>query len=144
MKDLGEEDRIFRERKAVLDLTRRNTPPAEYKNFCILMNFFDLSNILVELDSDSQISLVSESYFLEYLKPKMRLHNYTSEAPMTFKGLGSSITSKYPPLHLDFRVGGGSIIWPVSCIGETHNYPNIDWDRYIRDVLNALRTVVQK
>jgi hypothetical protein len=106
MKDLGEEDRIFRERKAVLDLTRRNTPPAEYKNFCILMSFFDLPNILVELDLDSQISLVSESYFLEYLKPKMRLYNYTSEPPMTFKGLGSSITSKYPPLHLDFRVGG--------------------------------------
>jgi hypothetical protein len=63
---------------------------------------------------------------------------------MTFKGLGSSITSKYPPLHLDFWVGRGPIIRPVSCIGGTHNDYHLDWNRYPWDVFNAFRTVVQK
>jgi hypothetical protein len=96
-KDLSTEDRMFTQRGTVLNLSKQNRAPKEYKNFMVLINFFNLPNVLGEIDSDSQLSLISEDYFNNYLKPKLRPSNILDEPPMTFKGLGSSLRSRYPP-----------------------------------------------
>jgi hypothetical protein len=104
-KNLAVEDRIFQERKTVLNLSTEVKSQKEYKNFMVLTQFFDLPNVLAEIDSDSQVSLLSEEYFVTHLKNNLKLYHFLDEPPMQFSGLGSQLTSKFPPLFLQFKIG---------------------------------------
>ena len=62
--------------------------------------------VLAEIDSDSHISLITQEYFENCIKPLLTSQNYLNEKPPTFRGFGAFLTSKYPPLKLDFQIGG--------------------------------------
>jgi hypothetical protein len=49
-KNLAVEDRVFQERKTILNLSTEVKSQKEYKNFMVLTQFFDLPNVLGELD----------------------------------------------------------------------------------------------
>jgi hypothetical protein len=104
-KNLSVEDRIFKERKTVLNLSKEVKKQKEYKNFMVLTQFFELLNVLAEIDSDSQVSLLSEEYFVTHLKNNLKPYHFLDEPPMHFSGLGSQLTSKFPPLFLQFKIG---------------------------------------
>jgi hypothetical protein len=71
----------------------------------VLTQFFDLPNVLAEIDSNSQVSLLSEEYFVTHLKNNLKPYHFLDEPPMQFSGLGSQLTSKFPPLFLQFKIG---------------------------------------
>jgi Reverse transcriptase (RNA-dependent DNA polymerase)/RNase H-like domain found in reverse transcriptase/Integrase zinc binding domain/Integrase core domain len=105
-KDLATEDRIFQKRGTVLNLTKDSSKTqTHYKNFVILVNIFNLPNCLAELDSDSQVSLISQDYFENILKYKIKPYHFLDESPISFNGLGSTLRSKYPPLYLTLKIG---------------------------------------
>jgi hypothetical protein len=105
-KNLEEEDRIFNERKSRLDLTKPSTPVTVHKNFCVLGRLFQKENVLFEIDTDSQLSLIAVDYFINHVKPYLKLKNYLDESNPEYGGLGSELKSKYPPLYIDFQIGG--------------------------------------
>ncbi len=59
--------------------------------------------VIAELDSDSHISLISESYF--HRLNAMTEIKYLPEEPVTFNGLGSTYTSPYSPIELQVQIG---------------------------------------
>jgi hypothetical protein len=60
-------------------------------------------HVIAELDSDSHISLINESYFNRLLEQTDI--KYLPEAPVTFSGMGSTVTSPYSPIELQIPIG---------------------------------------
>jgi hypothetical protein len=71
------------------------THPAKY-NFKIKVKVNNLEPILAELDSDSHISLINLK-FLNTLLDNGPLE-FLDEDPLNFKGMGSDLSSKHPPV----------------------------------------------
>jgi hypothetical protein len=103
-KNFSVEDRIFKERKRVLNLSKEVKRQKEYKNFMVLTQFFELPNVLAEIDSDSQVSLLSEEYFVTHLKNNLKPYHFLDEPPMHLSGLGSQLTSKFPPYFYNLKL----------------------------------------
>ena len=82
-----------------------------------------LNVVLAEIDSDSHISLITQEYFENYVKPLLFPQNYLAEDPPTFKGFGAFLTSKYPPLKLDFPIGGFILSGRFVVTSELHSSP---------------------
>jgi hypothetical protein len=78
------------------------THPAKY-NFKLKVKVNNTEPILAELDSDSHISLISLKFFNSLLD-KGPLE-FLDENPLEFKGMGSDLSSKHPPVMLDLQIG---------------------------------------
>ena len=59
--------------------------------------------IFAEIDTDSHISIISETYFNRI--SALSEIEYLSEEPLTFHGLGSTASSKYSPVVLTVQIG---------------------------------------
>ena len=59
---------------------------------------------MCEIDSDSHISLILEEYFDSVLSK--HAVTFLNEPPPSFDGMGSHLKSKYPPVSLQFQIGG--------------------------------------
>ena len=102
---LARSDPFFLSRgETLLDLTTSSEGEALKINFKIPIKLEDQDTVLAEIDSDSHLSIIAESYFDKYLSKKTI--NFIDESPTRFSGMGSDLTSPYPPMQLNFQVGG--------------------------------------
>ena len=72
-------------------------------NFKIRVSINSQKPVYAEIDSDSHLSLISESYF-KILKKRSKIV-YLKEKPPTFKSLTGNVQSEYPPLRLNVQIG---------------------------------------
>jgi len=72
-------------------------------NYKIPLRIENQSEVLCEIDSDSHLNLISEWYFRK-LQRNCKLE-FLKEKPVEFFGMGSSLTSDYPPVMLKVQVG---------------------------------------
>ena len=107
----------------VLDLRTKEEKKATRYNFNTLCRIQGLNVVLAEIDSDSHIFLITQEYFENYVKPLLSPQNYLAEDPPTFKGFGAFLTSKYPPLKLDFQIGGVILSGRFVVTSELHSSP---------------------
>ena len=107
----------------VLDLRTKEKKKATRYNVKTLCRIQGLNVVLAEIDSDSHISLITQEYFENYVKPLLFPQNYLAEDPPTFKGFGAFLTSKYPPLKLDFQIGGVILSGRFVVTSELHSSP---------------------
>ncbi len=80
------------------------TRTASKYNYRIQCRVNDDDAVLAEIDSDSHISLITEKYFKQLRKKKIFVE-ILNEKPMSFRGLGSQLSSKYPPIILKLQIG---------------------------------------
>ena len=92
-------------------------------NFKTLCRIQGLNVVLAEMDSDSHISLITQEYFENCIQPVLTPQNYLNEEPPTFRGFGAFLTSKYPPLKLDFQIGGVLLSGRFIITSELHSSP---------------------
>jgi hypothetical protein len=72
-------------------------------NYKIPLRIENQSEVLCEIDSNSHLNLITEWYFRNlqrYCKVE-----FLKEKPVEFFGMGSSLTSDYPPVMLKVQVG---------------------------------------
>ncbi len=86
-----------------LDLKLVGGKPTNF-NYKVKIKVEDDSFVIAELDSDSHISLMSESYFNRL--SELTKIKYLPEAPVTFSGMGSTVTSPYSPMSCKYSWGG--------------------------------------
>ena len=101
--DFAAEDHLLDETGVVhLDHEIGGREPTNF-NYKVKIKVEDDDWIICELDSDSHISLVSETYF-NRLKDIAKI-TYLPGQPITFNGLGSEITSPHPSILLNVQIG---------------------------------------
>jgi hypothetical protein len=107
--ELTKNDPFFKERNfKILDLRTETEDQASHFNFKVLCKVMDGDEtVLAEIDSDSHITIICESYFEKHLKETVEKENrFLEESPPRFKGInGPWIVSKYPPVKLDIQIG---------------------------------------
>ena len=92
--NLAKEDAHFHKRNyQILDMRTPTESKAQNINFKILVKVLDQSIILAEIDPDSHLSLITEKYFEEAIKPLLPEINYLPEPPPNFRGMGVNIYS---------------------------------------------------
>lgn len=102
--ELATQDAYFREANGLLDLTTKSEGPTRHINFKVKVKVESNPAVLAELDSDSHISIISESYFLS-IRSASQI-KFLDEPNTVFEGLGSSLKSNYPPIVLNLQLGG--------------------------------------
>ena len=97
--NLAKEDAHFHKRNyQILDMRTPTESKAQNINFKILVKVLDQSIILAEIDPDSHLSLITEKYFEEAIKPLLPEINYLPEPPPNFRGMGGGVyTVQLPP-----------------------------------------------
>ena len=99
--ELTKNDPFYKERNfKILDLRTETEDQASHFNFKVLCKVMDGDEtVLAEIDSDSHITIICESYFEKHLKETVEKENrFLEESPPRFKGInGPWIVSKYPP-----------------------------------------------
>jgi hypothetical protein len=92
----------------VVDLTTKTEIPQTTYNFKISTQIMGKgglkSPVIAELDTDSQLSIISKEYFDKSLSNENI--QYLPEDPISFKGIGSELTSELPPFILQYQIGG--------------------------------------
>ena len=101
---LAQQDSIFRRRGTIIDLTTEVNDYSTKCAFKIWVEIPGLSPTMAEIDSDSDINLISEKYFLEN-KDKIEWIWHGSEKA-SFGVIGSGQVSNYPPCSVILQVGG--------------------------------------
>jgi len=102
---LARTDLTFRQDTEILKFTPEDedvTQASKY-NFKIKVTINDMEPILAELDSDSHISLISERYYNQILEQGPV--EFLNEEPLSFQGMGSSLSSKHPAIMLNVQIG---------------------------------------
>jgi len=102
---LAKTDLTFRQDTEILKFTPddEDVTQASKYNFKIKVTINDMEPILAELDSDSHISLISERYYNQLLENGPI--EFLNEKPLSFQGMGSSLSSKHPAIMLNVQVG---------------------------------------
>jgi hypothetical protein len=72
-------------------------------NYKVRVRVNDDRDVIAEIDTDSHISLISESYYRRLCK--FGFVEELDEEPISFCGMGSEIQSKYPPIILKLQIG---------------------------------------
>ena len=86
---MAKEDAHFHKRNyQILDIRTPTESKAQNINFKILVKVLDQSIILAEIDPDLHLSLLTEKYFEEAIKPLLPEINYLPEPPPNFRGMG--------------------------------------------------------
>ena len=88
----------------ILDLSTKTEGSSTRYNFKCLIKLGESPPVMCEIDSDSHISLISEEYFDNVLSKNTV--TFLEEPPPIFDGMGSHLKSKYPPVSLQFQIGG--------------------------------------
>jgi hypothetical protein len=97
-------DDFYLDDKGIIDLGPEvgGRDPTNF-NYKVKIKVENDSFVIAELDSDSHISLISESYFNRL--SELTEIKYLPEAPVTFNGMGSTVTSPYSPIELQIQLG---------------------------------------
>jgi hypothetical protein len=107
---LAESDTAFHERgRNFLDLTKlnKNVTKNIKANFYVFMNVEKDFTVTGEVDTDSQITIISEQYFRKLIIQKVKIEMLSHEPPPVFNGFGGGgIVSPFPPVILEFMIGG--------------------------------------
>jgi len=90
----GEQRRIFTPSEAIKVRTY---------NFKVRVSINLQKPVFAEIDSDSHLSLISDTYF-KILKKRTKI-NHMDEDPQSFKSLTGYVESEYPPLKLNVQIG---------------------------------------
>jgi hypothetical protein len=72
-------------------------------NYKIPLRIENQSEVLCEIDSDSHLNLITEWYFRK-IQRNCKVE-FLKEKPVEFFGMGSTLTSDYPPVMLKVQVG---------------------------------------
>jgi len=112
-KDRDLEDPKYQDRLAIkrnfelIDLTDDSDLYQTRFNFMVKCKFSDHEPVLAEIDSASQISLITKDYFDTVIATGV--YEILPEPHQTFKGIGSQLVSNMPPLALDFQIGAAKL-----------------------------------
>ena len=98
------EDSVFLKRGTVLDLSTSKNDFSEKCAFKVFVSLAGLDPVLAELDSDSDINLISEAYF-DKNREKIDWP-FEGSVPAKFGVIGSGLQSNYPPCSLVLQIGG--------------------------------------
>jgi hypothetical protein len=72
-------------------------------NYKIPLRIENQSEVLCEIDSDSHLNLITEWYFRKIQRNSKV--EFLKEKPVEFFGMGSTLTSDYPPVMLKVQIG---------------------------------------
>ena len=101
---LAKQDSCFSKEQGLINLRTKKEKEATRITFKVLVKIDEQEPISAEIDSCSHISLISYEYYQKYLKKGPV--KFLNEPPTEYGGLGSELKSPYPPINLNFQIGG--------------------------------------
>ena len=89
-----------------IDLTTKKEKNLSYYHFKVMIKLGDEEPVLAEVDSDSQLSIISKDYFEKHIM-NSSCYTFLPENPTSFGGIGAAgLIADTPPISVKYRIGG--------------------------------------